>query len=145
MFQYLKQADLKKYGFKKTVEVSTETDENGKQTTKTTIYYLVTDDCSRVRFWERVLEQRLPKELKSSKLASTIVKEMESRTTGRKTKSCTVGLEIHPNRCSRKSTDNKKSKRSTARICILCRFCFKGSVSYADQLTNDYSQLELVQ
>ncbi len=67
MLLYLKQADLENYGFQKTVEVSTETDENGKTTTKTTIYYKVTDDCSNVGKWERVLQQRMPVKLKTSK------------------------------------------------------------------------------
>ena len=52
MAEYLKQADLERYGFMKTDEFSTETDENGKTTKKKTIYYKVTDDCSRVAFWE---------------------------------------------------------------------------------------------
>ena len=76
MAEYLKQADLERYGFTKTVQSSIETDENGKTTKKKTIYYKVTDDCSRVAFWESVLEQRMPEELQASKLSSTIVKEV---------------------------------------------------------------------
>ena len=52
MQDYLEQANLEKYGFKKTVEETTETDENGKITKKKTIHYKVTDDCSRVMFWK---------------------------------------------------------------------------------------------
>ena len=131
MREYLKQADLEKYGFKKTVEESTETDENGKITKKTTIYYLVTDDCSKVGFWESVLEQRLPKELKNSKLASTIMKEVEDRITGRKTKSCKVGLEIHPNRCLGRTSSNDRAKRGVA-DCWKHFFCWTASIKYAN-------------
>ncbi|CAB4043360.1 Hypothetical predicted protein, partial [Paramuricea clavata] len=106
MQDYLEQADLEKYGFTKTVEVSTETDENGKTTTKKTIYYKVTGDCSRVMFWEGVLEKRMPEELQASKLSSTSVKEVKSRIAGRKTKSCMIILEIHPNRCLKKMSGN---------------------------------------
>lgn len=56
MFAYLEKADLEKYGFVKTTEVSTETDEHGKKKTKKTIYYKVTDDCSKVKFWESVAQ-----------------------------------------------------------------------------------------
>ena len=56
MQDYLKKADLERFGFTKTVEVSTETDENGRTTRKRTIYYKVTDNCSRVMFWEGILE-----------------------------------------------------------------------------------------
>ncbi|CAB4040135.1 Hypothetical predicted protein [Paramuricea clavata] len=129
MQDYLKQADLERYGFTKTVEVSTETDENGKTTTKKTIYYKVTDDCSRVMFWEGILEQRLPEELQASKLSSTIVKEVKSRIAGRKTKSCTVMLEIHPKRCLKKIPDNGVSKR-TAHQCNWCLICFAASIRY---------------
>ena len=129
MLDYLKQADLEKYGFEKTVEVCTVTDENGKTTKKTTIYYKVTDDCSRVAFWERVLEQRLPKELKASKLSSTTVKEVKSRIAGRRAKSCTVGLEVHPNRCLRKNSNNGVSKRGAAG-CKWCLICFNASIQY---------------
>jgi uncharacterized protein YehS (DUF1456 family) len=41
---YLKEADLEWEGFVKTVEVSTETDENGRIIRKRTIYYRKTDD-----------------------------------------------------------------------------------------------------
>ncbi|XP_028402185.1 uncharacterized protein LOC114525161 isoform X2 [Dendronephthya gigantea] len=64
MEEYMKQADLEKHGFKRNEETTTETDENGETRKKRTIYYKVTDDCSRVMFWEGVLEQRLPEKLK---------------------------------------------------------------------------------
>ena len=134
MEEYLKQDDLERFGFTKTVEVSTETDENGKTTKKTTIYYKVTDDCSKVAFWESVLEQRMPEELQASKLSSATVKEVQRRISGRQTKSCMVMLEIHPNRCVKKgSVDNGVSKRGTARnICmrIFCSFCWAASIQY---------------
>ena len=131
MEEYLKQADLERFGFKKTVEVSTVTDENGKTTKKKTIYYKVTDDCSRVMFWESVLEQRMPEELQASKLSSTTVKEVNSRIADRHTKSCTVMLEIHPNQCLRKSADNRVSKRG-ALWCspVFCLICWGASVQY---------------
>ena len=134
MEDHLKQANLERYGFKKTVEVSAETDENGKTTKKTTIYYKVTDDCSKVAFWESVLEQRMPEELQASKLSATTVKEVQRRIAGRQTKGCMVMLEIHPNQCVKKgSVDNGVSKRGTARnICmhIYCMFCWAASIQY---------------
>jgi hypothetical protein len=133
MQDYLKQADLEKYGFEKTVEVSTETDENGKTTTKKTIYYKVTDDCSKVMFWEGVLEQRMPKELKNTKVLSTSVKEVQSRITGRKTKSCTVMLEIHPNKCLLKTPNSDVSKRAAGvkRGCSWgCSWCLGVAIGY---------------
>ncbi len=51
MQRYLKQADLESYGFEKTVETSTVTDEYGKKVTKQTIYYKVVDYCSNVKKW----------------------------------------------------------------------------------------------
>ena len=132
MQDYLKQADLERYGFEKTVETSTETDENGKITKKKTIYYKVTDDCNRVMFWERILEQRMPEKLQASKLSSTTVKEVQRRITGRKTKSCIVMLEIHPNRCLKKKSDDAVSKRSSAKGCNAkeCWVCWAASIQY---------------
>ena len=133
MAEYLKQADLERYGFTKTVESSTETDENGKTTKKKTIYYKVTDDCSRVAFWESVLEQRMPEELQASKLSSTTVKEVQRRIAGRQTKKCTVGLEVHHNRCLKKSkADNGVSKRGVRGCNWSCRFCWGASIQYDD-------------
>jgi hypothetical protein len=135
MQDYLKQADLEKYGFEKTVEVSTETDENGKTKKKKTIYYKVTDDCSRVMFWEGVLEKRLPEELKNSKILSTTQKEVQSRIANRKTKSCTVMLEIHPNKCLVKTPDNGVSKRAFGQRkdgnwCWDCNWCSGVAIAY---------------
>ena len=130
MQDYLKQADLERYGFEKTVETSTETDENGKITKKKTIYYKVTDDCNRVKFWERILEQRLPEKLQSSKLSSATVKEVQRRIAGRKTKSCTVMLEIHSNRCLKKIPDNGVSKRGARGCSWGCLFCWAASIQY---------------
>ena len=129
IFEYLKEADLEGYGFERTVEVSTETDENGKKTSKRTIYYKRTDDCSRVMFWESILDQRLPEKLRNSKITSTVVKEVKSRITGRKTKSCTVMVEIHPNRClASAASGNSVSKRSKRAWCGLICFVCKGVV-----------------
>ena len=124
---YMKQANLEKYGFTRTEETTIETDENGERRTKRTIYYKVTDDCSRVTFWERVLEQRLPEKLKRSKIFSTTVKEVQDRISGKKTKECTVGLEIHPNQCHRSSG----SKRRVARGCGFCFICSSAAIVYA--------------
>jgi hypothetical protein len=133
MQDYLKQADLERYGFEKTVETSTETDENGKITKKKTIYYKVTDDCNRVMFWEGVLEQRMPEKLQASKLSSATVKEVQRRVVGRKTKSCTVMLEIHSNRCLNKTPDNGVSKRGARRGCgWWCLFCWSASIQYGN-------------
>ena len=112
MFEYLRQLNLEKYGFEKTIEVSTETDEYGKVTKKKTIHYKVTDDCSRVAFWESVLERNLPMKFRNSKIASTIVKEVKSRLTNRKTNSCTVMLEIHPRGLLVNTPNHLVSKRS---------------------------------
>ena len=131
MQDYLKKAELEKYGFTKTVEVTTETDEKGETTRKRTIYYKVTDDCSRVMFWEGVLEQRLPKELQASKLSQTTVKEVQTRIAGRDTKQCTVGLEIHPKGCLTKSGDGK-SKRVARGCGWICIFCWSASILYED-------------
>ena len=95
----LKEAKLEEAGFKRTVESSTVTDENGKKTEKKTIYYMVKDHCTKVGFWEGVLEQRLPDDFLSSKIGSTLVREIESRIQGRSPKYCMIGLEIHVNRC----------------------------------------------
>ena len=131
MAEYLKQADLERYGFTKTVEFSTETDENGKTTKKKTIYYKVTDDCSRVAFWESVLEQRMPEKLQASKLSSTTVKEVQRRINGRQTKNCMVMLEIHPNRCLKKTrADNGVSKRGVRICALVCGICWGASIQY---------------
>ncbi|XP_028402228.1 uncharacterized protein LOC114525207 [Dendronephthya gigantea] len=127
MEEYMKQADLEKYGFKRTEETTIETDENGEKRQKRTIYYRVTDDCSRVMFWEGILEQRLPEKLKNLRILSTTVKEIQNRISDRKTKECTVGLEIHPDRCLKSSG----SKRRVARGCTgWCLFCWNAAIVY---------------
>ena len=135
MTYYLKLADLENHGFNKTVEFSTEIDENGKATTKKTIYYKVTDHCSQVKKWERVLEERMPVELRRSKIFSKTVKEVESRITGRKTKSCTVGLEVHPDRCLKKIPDYRVGKKGSQcrRIggsCCNCQWCSIAGIDF---------------
>ena len=130
MREYLKEADLEGYGFERTVEVSTETDENGRTRSKRTIYYKRTDDCSRVMFWESILEQRMSKKFADSKIFSTTVKEVKSRITGRKTKDCTVMLEIHPNKCSANTPDNSVSKRRLNRWCLFCWACNAVTITY---------------
>ena len=131
MQEYLKQADLERYGFMKTVEKTTTTDENGKVTVKKTIYYKVTDHCSRVMFWESVLEQRMPKKLPGSKIFSTVGKEVRSRIDGRKTKRCTVGLEIHPREGFKKIVDSGMSKRGAADA-MAHWWCAYSSIQYRD-------------
>ncbi|XP_028402204.1 uncharacterized protein LOC114525180 [Dendronephthya gigantea] len=130
MEEYMKQADLEKYGFKRTEETTFETDENGEKKKRRTIYYKVTDDCSRAMFWEGVLEQRLPEKLKNLKIFSTTVKEIQNRIAGRKTKECTVGLEIHPDRCQKSSG----SKRRVARGCTAdwCFICWSAAIVYGN-------------
>ncbi len=136
MQRYLKQADLESYGFEKTVETSTVTDEYGKKVTKQTIYYKVVDYCSNVKKWERVLEQRLPGKLKTMDIFSKIVKEVQSRIAGRKTKRCTVILEVHPGQCRKKSEGKNVSKRAAAKRCgwtsrcCGCNLCFGTSIVY---------------
>ena len=130
IFEYLKQADLENYGFVKTTEVSTETDENGKKTTKKTIYYKVTDDCSKVKFWESVLTKRLPKKFANPKIFSDTIKEVESRIIGRNTKSCTVILEVHPNSCL--EDEKNASKRGLRRPCGICWSCSSVKITYGN-------------
>ena len=133
MKEYLKEADLESQGFIKTTEVSTETDENGRTRRKRTIYYKKTDYCSKVMFWESVLEQRLPKALRNSKLALTMVKEVQSRIADRKTKRCTIGLEIHPDKCINEIPGNNSgSKRRVARGCSWCAACWNAALVYDD-------------
>ncbi|XP_028402225.1 uncharacterized protein LOC114525204 [Dendronephthya gigantea] len=128
MEEYMKQADLEKYGFKRTEETTFETDENGEKRKRRTIYYKVTDDCSRVMFWEGILEQRLPEKLKSLRILSTTVKEIQNRIAGRKTKECTVGLEIHLDR-RRKSSGSKRSIAG-GRGCI--GICWSAAIVYGN-------------
>ena len=47
LLKILKEAKLEEAGFEKTVEISIETDENGKKTEKKTIHYMVQDLCSK--------------------------------------------------------------------------------------------------
>ena len=128
--RYLKQADLENYGFTKTIETSTTTDENGKTTTKKTIYYKVTCDCSKTFIWEGILEQRLAKKLQQSDVISKVQKEVNKRLVGRKTKNCIVMLEVHPSKCLVKKEGNGISKRS-ARGCI-CWRCYGVTINYDD-------------
>lgn len=91
----LKNANLQEYGFVKTEELTTVKDENGKTTMKKTILYSVTDECSSVEYWEGLLERHFPDKLISSKMASDVVKGVQSRIQGRSTKYCVFGLEVH--------------------------------------------------
>ena len=128
---YLKQADLGNYGFKKSIEFSTTTDENGKTTTKKTIYYKVTCDCSKTFIWEGILEQRLPEKLKQSNIFSITQKEVNKRLVGRKTKNCIVMLEIHPNKCLAKRSGSSITKRA-AGWCWNCGICSGVTINYDD-------------
>ena len=133
MLEYLEQANLEKYGFVKTNEVSTETDENGKKTTRTTIYYKVNDDCSKVMYWESILAKRLPKKFASPKIFLDTVKEIESRIMGRKTKSCTFILEVHTKPCLVERPENGVSKRELRRGCGFCiGSCSSGKIEFED-------------
>ena len=133
----LKEAKLEEAGFKRTVESSTVTDENGKKTEKKTIYYMVKDDCTKVGFWEGVLEQRLPDDFLSSKIGSTLVREIESRIQGRSAKYCMIGLEIHVNRCLPDSEDPSYLSKRRAGCwlwancpCNGCRGCSTVKIMY---------------
>ncbi len=141
MKEYLKKANLEKYGFQRSEEKSIETDENGRKMVKKTIYYMVTDDCSRVMFWESVLEQRLPDKLRKSHIFSKTVKEVKNRIQGRKTKGCRVGLEIHvkTNQCLLKKTADENAeeiKRGLRKGCCnwfnCCDGCSQATITYAD-------------
>ena len=140
MKQYLKKAQLEKYGFVRSEENSTEIDEDGKKIEKKTIHYMATGDCSRVPILERILEQRLPEKMRRADIFSKTVKEVQRRINGRKTEACKVGLELHvgPNRCLDKTANNNgKSKRSLRRGCCnwfnCCDVCFEAAIIYADQ------------
>ena len=138
MQRYLKQADLEKHGFEKTHELSTVTDKYGKKTTKKTIYYKVTDDCSKVGKWEKVLKDCMPGALKRMDIFDKTVTEVEKRIVGRKTKQCTFMLEVHPSQCFRKN--RKKTKRAAAKgcgwwngsCCNDCESCSCVAIAYAD-------------
>lgn len=138
MKKYLKEAQLEKYGFARREEKSTEIDEDGKKIEKKTIYFIATDDCSRVPIWESILEQRLPEKLRRAHIFSKTVKEVERRIKGRKTEACKVGLELHvnTNRCPLKDAVNVKGKRSLRRGCCnwftCCRGCSQAKIIYAD-------------
>ena len=128
---YLKQADLENHGFEKTVEVRYETDKNGKKTRKRAVYFKVTDHCSNVGKWEAVLVQRLPEQLRASKLSSTILNEVKYRLAGRKTQSCAVILEVHY-QCSPAETPLRSVNKRTARGCWVCvGSCSSVAITYA--------------
>lgn len=119
LVEYMTEADLEKHGFERTAEISTGTDENGKKTSKRTVYYKRTDDCSRMMVWESILEQRLPEKLRNSKIFSTTVKEIESRIAGRKTRRCTIIVELRPIGLVNSSDVNSVSKRGYPKGCFL--------------------------
>jgi hypothetical protein len=102
---------------------------------------MVTDDCSRVMFWESVLEQRLPDKLRKSHIFSKTVKEVKSRIQGRKAKACKVGLEIHinTNQCllKRIADENaEETKRGLRKSCCIfwgcCKICSEATIIYAN-------------
>ena len=112
LLEYMKNAELEKYGFERTVEISTGTDENGKKISKRIIYYKRTDYCSKMMVWESILEQRLPEKLRNSKIFSTTMKEVESRIAGGETKKkCAIIVEINPMGLLNTSDVNSVSKR----------------------------------
>lgn len=59
----LAKAQLELAGFAKYEETSYVTDENGKGIVKKITYYIVQDECSERSKWERILRERLPKEV----------------------------------------------------------------------------------
>ena len=52
LLKILAEANLEEAGFKRTMESSFVTDENGQKTEKKTIYFMVKDECSKVGFWK---------------------------------------------------------------------------------------------
>ena len=137
MEDHLKQANLERYGFNKTVEVSTETDENGKTTKKTTIYWWYVQG-----YWWLLQSGVLGKcfgathawRAASFKAVCNYC-QRSSKAYRRSPDERLHGvLEIHPNQCVKKgSVDNGVSKRGTARnICmhIYCMFCWAASIQY---------------
>ena len=135
LLKILAEANLEEAGFKRTMESSFVTDENGQKTEKKTIYFMVKDECSKVGFWEGVLEQRLPVDFLSSKIGSTLVREIQSRIQGRSPKFCMIGLEIHLSQC--RSTDSKRSSHLSKRkarcwwnCCSGCEGCSSVKIVY---------------
>lgn len=124
----MKKANLEKYGFKKSVEVSTTSDENGKTTTKKTILYSVTDDCSKVVFWESILEQRLPALLLGSNITRTSTKEVQSRIARCRTQFSKFELEIHPKMVGKQSDMTKRG--ASTKALLKCWFCAKSTIAY---------------
>ena len=59
----LSKAQLELAGFTKTEETRQDTDENGKTIVKKITYYIVKDDCSESSKWDRILRERLPKQV----------------------------------------------------------------------------------
>ena len=137
MLEILKNAQLEEVGFKKSEESAIETDENGESKEKKTIHYMVKDDCSKVAFWEGVLEQRLPSNFLTSNIGSTFVREIQSRIKGRGTKYCNIGLEIHPrNECRPDPKSSRRPARSAGcwwgccSKCCKCTVCIGGKIAY---------------
>ena len=126
----LKDANLEKFGFKKHVESTIETDENGEMRLKKTITYMATDHCSKAAYWERLLEERLPADFSASKLGTTFVREIQSRIKGRETKYCKIGLEVHLNRCRSDTTVASRREKRGAAPCGICIFCGRGEIFY---------------
>lgn len=123
----MENANLEKYGFTKTTEDTTETDENGKKSLKKTIFYSVADDCSNMMFWEGVLEQRLPGKLHNSKIISTTEREVKRRTAGRSTKFCKFGVEIHMRNAKKSELTKRSAGQKSARCWI---WCCKATIVY---------------
>ena len=134
LMEVLAKANLTAYGFEMTKEMAIETDGNGEEIVKKTIHYMVTDACSKDKFWLDILKERIPGlDSNGLKLGKTLVREVKSRINDRGTKYCNIGLEIHLNRCPRRPVTpvNRLTKRSPQSGCgLLCLFCFTAKIAY---------------
>ena len=131
MRMYLKQAKLEQLGFNKTTEKAIETDEKGQRRIKETVRYMVRDQCSTAQTWQEKLQKRLPDKFFTSNLSTTFAREIESRTLGRSTKYCEMGLEVHfngPWQASRGARKRRWLVRISGRVRI--RICSKAKIMY---------------
>ena len=95
---------MESFGFKRTEETTTETDENGNIVRSKSINYQVTDDCTKVKYWEGILAQRLGKGWR--KRSSKMVREVKTRIAGKNTKQCEFGVEFQLKDDSQKNGEN---------------------------------------
>lgn len=126
--EILKEVDLERFGFNKTTEIVTEKDENGKITEKKTLHYKVTDDCSKIKYWKSILEERMPKGWKKWS-GITVVNR---RIVGGKTNQCEFGLEFHPKGGFPQQIESDKRSMSKSSYCYYCycSVCYNYLVGY---------------